>query len=211
MNPSMPALQATQGASDFADEGALVYALKTGDEAAFTYLVKSYGPQMLATARRIARDEDTAREALQDAFLSAHKNIHRFERRSALSTWLHRVVVNAALMKLRAKKRLEECSIDELLPQFDGLGYLIGPSSMSSEPVDQMMERRAVCDMVRQGIESLPDSYRAILVLRDIEGFDTAEAAKLLGISTGAAKVRLHRARLALKKLLEPVFQGELP
>ena len=206
----MPAVRSTQLASDFGDEGVLIGALKAGDEAAFAYLVRSFGPQMLATARRITRDDDTAREALQDAFLSAHKNIRRFEQRSALATWLHRVVVNAALMKLRAKKRLEECSIDELLPQFDGLGYLIGPSSMSSEPVDQMMERRAVCDMVRQGIESLPDSYRAILVLRDIEGFDTAEAANLLGISPGAAKVRLHRARLALKKLLEPALQGEV-
>ena len=192
------------------NEDALLAALEAGDNEAFSHLVRTYGPRMLATARRLLRDKEAAQEALQDAFLSVHRSISRFERRSSLATWLQRIVTNAALMKLRSKGRLQECAFDDVLPKFDDLGYLIGPCTMTDESVDQLMERAAVRKLVRESIDRLPDGHRTILLLRDIEGFATAEVAEFLEISTNAAKVRLHRARLALRKLLEPALQGDV-
>lgn len=195
--------------ADLADEAVLLSALKDGDDDAFAYLVRTHGPRMLATARRLLRDPDAAQEALQDAFLSVHRSIGGFARRSSLATWLHRIVTNAALMKLRARGRLRECALDDALPRFDDLGFLIGSWTMTEESVDQLMDRSSVRKLVRDSIDELPDGYRTVLLLRDIEGFSTAEAASLLQISTGAVKVKLHRARLALKKRLAPALRGD--
>lgn len=198
-------------AGDFRDESVLVAALRAGDDRAFAHLVRSYGPRMLTTARRLLQDPEAAREALQDAFLSVHRSIAGFESRSRLSTWLHRLVVNAALNKVRKAARRPEASLQEEMPKFDNLGYLIGPTTATEQSAEQLLQRASVRDLVRQSIESLPECHRTVLLLRDIEGCDTAEAARLLEISVSAAKVRLHRARTALRKRLEPVLRGELP
>lgn len=161
---------------------------------------------MHATAKRLLRDDEAAREALQDAFLSVHRNIGGFEGRSGLPTWLHRIVVNASLQVLRKAERRPEASLDEEMPKFDGLGYLIGPTTQTPASIEELLQRDAVCELVRRSIDELPDRYRVVVVLRDLEGYDTAETARLLGITTSAAKVRLHRARTALRKRLEPVL-----
>ena len=98
------------------DEATLVAQLRAGDEAAFEQVVRSYGGRLLAVARRIVGSEEDARDAVQDAFLNAFRSLDRFEGNAKLSTWLHRIVVNAALMKLRTRKRKPEQSIETLLP-----------------------------------------------------------------------------------------------
>ena len=124
-------------------------------------------------------------------------------------TWLHRIVVNSALMKLRTQRRLNEGSIDELMPAFDGNGCRIEAPWQEIETPERILERAQSSDMVLRAIERLPDDYRIVLMLRDIEELSTRETAELLDCSENAVKVRLHRARAALKGLLEPLLRGE--
>ena len=194
-----------------ADEDAtLVTRLRTGDPQAFETMVRSYGGKMLATAKRLLDNEHDARDALQDALLAAFKAIDRFAGNSLLSTWLHRIVVNAALMQMRSRRRKAEESIDELLPSFDVHGRWDDGKVQHQLDAELLVGRRDTRAMVRSCIQCLPPRYRAVLVLRDIEELNTAETGKVLGLSLNAVKVRLHRARQALKTLLErePSLQG---
>lgn len=176
-----------------------------GDEAAFEELVRTYGGRLLAVTRRYLQSEDDARDAVQDAFLSAFRSLDRFEGQARLSTWLHRIAVNAALMKLRTRRRKPERSIEELLPGFLEDGHLAQQTAeWRSADFDDVAERREIAELVRANIDRLPEGYRNVLMLRDIEEFNTEETAEAMGISTNAVKTRLHRARLALRELLEP-------
>ena len=186
------------------DEPQLLERLRAGEESAYEELVRSYGGRLLAGARRFLRVGEDARDAGQDAFLSAFRSIDRFEGQAVLSTWLHRIIVNASLMKLRTRRRKPEHPIEDLLPGYLEDGHLERPASpWRTEEMDQA-ERNELRGLVLDRIHSLPDGHRNVLLLRDIEGLDTEEAAELLGISPGAVKTRLHRARQALRELLEP-------
>jgi RNA polymerase sigma-70 factor (ECF subfamily) len=185
------------------DEAALVARLRAADDGAFEQLVRLHGGRMLATARRLLGDESDACDAVQEAYISAFKSIGRFEGGSKLSTWLHRIVVNCALMKLRSRSRRSERSIDELLPTYLEDGHRRSPGPAWDSPADAMLEREETRQMVRRCIGSLPEDYRTVLLLRDIEELNTEETAQILGINIGAVKTRLHRARQALQTLLE--------
>lgn len=164
---------------------------------------------MLAVARRLVRDEEDARDAVQEAFLAAFRSIGGFEGGCRLSTWLHRIVVNGCLMRLRSRRRHPEEPIENLLPKFLPDGHQVDhPSAAWNEPVDALLQRREVCDLVRRSIDKLPETYRTALVLRDIEELSTEEAARLLGVTENALKIRLHRARQALRTLLDPHLRG---
>jgi RNA polymerase sigma-70 factor (ECF subfamily) len=184
------------------DERALLAALRAGDERAFERLVREQAPRMLAVARRLLGDGEDARDAVQDAFGSAFRAIGSFAGDARLSTWLHRIVVNAALMKLRTRRRKPEQPIDDLLPRFEADGHRRDPGG-PWQPAERL-ERSELRKLVREGIERLPDGYRTVLVLRDIEELDTTAVAELLGVSPGVVKTRLHRARQALRTLLDP-------
>jgi RNA polymerase sigma-70 factor (ECF subfamily) len=173
-------------------------------------LVRDNIAWMLNLAERLLRDRGLAEDAVQDAFISAFRGRHKFEHRSSLKTWLHRITVNAALTKLRQSKRRAEQSIDEDLPEFDQYDCRIEAPWNSLASVEEVIESAELCDQVTEGINTLPDSYRIVLQLRDIEGYDTAEVALQLEISESNVKVRLHRARAALKKRLEPILRGEV-
>lgn len=182
-------------------DATLVARLKEGDDAAFEEMTRTYAGRMLAVARRLLRSEEDGRDAVQEAFLSAFKSLDRFEGHAKVSTWLHRIVVNAALMRLRTRKRKPEQSIDELLPGFDETGHFAAEVEPPDLPSDAL-ERRELRTIVRQCIDRLPESYRAVVLLRDIEELDADETAVVLGITTSAVKSRLHRARQALHTLL---------
>jgi RNA polymerase sigma-70 factor (ECF subfamily) len=190
------------------DEATLIAQLRAGDQSAFEHVVRTYGGRLLAVTRRIVGTEDDARDVVQDAFMNAFKNLDRFEGNAKLSTWLHRIAVNAALMKLRTRKRKPEQSIETMLPAFLDDGHHEERFKSWDEPVDQAMERAETRQLVREKIDELPDSYRTVLVLRDIEGLDTEETAKMLGLSVNATKIRLHRARQALRTMLAPHFKS---
>ncbi len=186
------------------EEAELVARLRAGDDDAYATLVKQQAGRMLAVARRMLGSEEDAQDVVQEAFLSAFKAIDRFEGTSRLSTWLHRIVVNAALMKIRASKRRPETPIEELLPTFLEDGHLAVMPAGWKKTAQDVLESKETRAMVRGFIDELPEPYRNVLLLRDIEGLDTKETADLLEVSPNAVKIRLHRARLALRTLLDP-------
>ncbi len=182
---------------------ALVEALRRGEEDAFEALVHRESTRMLATARRLLGSEPDAQDAVQDAFLQVHRHVGEFHGESRVSTWLHRIVVNAALMKLRSRRRKPEQELDDRSPQFDEAASWLRPTAEWERPGEELLESAETRAMVRRSIDRLPDAYREVLTLRDIDELDTEETAELLRVSTNAVKVRLHRARQALRGLLE--------
>jgi len=192
-------LTAAAAADTAAADADLVRRLKAGDEDAYATVVRTLGGRMLAVARRFLQDEDLARDAVQDAFLSAFRSIQAFDGDAQLATWLHRIVVNAALMKLRTRRRKPEQSIEPMLPAFAEDGHHAGrPVVAWTASAEEALLRREARERVRAAIADLPERYRTVLLLRDIEERSTREAADLLGITENAVKLRLHRARQAL-------------
>jgi RNA polymerase sigma-70 factor (ECF subfamily) len=188
------------------EEAALVAGLRASDDSAYERVVRLYSPRLLAAARRILQNEEDALDAVQDAFLSAFKALPRFDGESLFSTWLHRIGINAALMKLRSRQRKHERPISELLPRFLGDGHQAEPAA-PWEPAERLLERQETRVLVRQALAELPEHYRTVLMLRDIEELDTEQAAEQLGVSPGVVKTRLHRARQALRTLLDAHFR----
>ncbi|HSP17491.1 MAG TPA: sigma-70 family RNA polymerase sigma factor [Thermoanaerobaculia bacterium] len=185
------------------DDARLLRGLRAGDERAFEALLRTYMGRLLRVARTFLRNEEDARDAVQDAFVAAFRGIDSFQAGSKLSTWLHKIVVNACLMKLRSRRRHPEEEIDALLPRFQADGHQVRDSvdwALSAEDLVQQEETR---QLVRKSIDRLPDTYRVVLLMRDIEEMSTEETAKALGITPTAVKVRLHRARQALRTLLD--------
>lgn len=187
----------------------LVARLRAGDAEAYEQTVKAYGGRMLNTARRIVSNEDEARDCVQNAFLQAFRHIDRFEERASVGTWLHRIVVNEALMKVRKRTTRKEESLDDLLPTFDAQGCRLDQNMGALRSAEEIIAGQESRHHVRQAVSQLPDIYRSVLVLRDLEGYSTQETASLLEMPIGTVKVRLHRARAALKKLLEPILYGD--
>ncbi len=173
-------------------------------------LVREHISWMLALARRMLGDHALAEDAVQDAFINAFRALDSFEGRSSLKTWLHRITVNACLTKMRQSRQRAEQVIDEYLPEYDQYNCRIEAPWDHLASVDDILENDHLRDLVRTKIFELPEQYRNVLLLRDIEGYDTGEVALLLDISVSNVKVRLHRARSALKKLLEPLLRGEI-
>jgi RNA polymerase sigma-70 factor (ECF subfamily) len=166
---------------------------------------------MFVVARRFLGCNDDSADAVQEAFVSAFQAMSDFEATSTLATWLHRIVVNACLMKLRSRSRRRTVSIDDLLPAFDETGHHAQAVVPWSEQAYHRLFQAETQDQVRDCIDQLPDDYRTILLLRDIEELDTQETSQILGISVPAVKTRLHRARQALRTLLDPIMQGSAP
>ena len=194
--------------TDMPSDATLVPALRAGSPEAFETLVRVHAAALLRVARRFLYNEEDARDAVQDAFISAFRSIQKFEAGSKLSTWLHRIVVNSALMKLRTRRRHPEEDLDELLPRFQADGHQLEPSVEWAVSADEMVERKETRALVRKSIDELPESYRVVLLMRDIEELSTGETAKALGITPAAVKVRLHRARQALRTILDRKLRG---
>ncbi|MBL8728925.1 MAG: sigma-70 family RNA polymerase sigma factor [Planctomycetes bacterium] len=197
--PDLPVL----AASAEPDECQLVQALRRGEEPAFAQLVRLHGRQLLATARRLLNNEEDARDCLQEVFLIAFRAIEKFEAKCRLTTWLHRIIVNTALMKLRSRRSRPECSIDDLVPRFTEDGHHLEPPCPWSDHATRSLQAAESHRLLRRAIEQLPESYREVVLLRDIEGLSTEATGQFLAITANAVKIRLHRARQALRTLLD--------
>ncbi len=163
---------------------------------------------MLRTARRFLGDGPAAEDCLQDATIRVLDGIAGFEGRARLSTWVHRIVVTTALSHLRKHKRDGVLvSLDTLLPAFDDEGRR-PPDPALSIP-DRTLSEAATATWVKDAVSRLPDDHRNVFVLRDVEGYSSAETAAVLEISEEAVRVRLHRARAALRTLLTRTVSGE--
>lgn len=191
------------------DEATLLAGLRAGEDGAYEQMVRAFGGRMLAVAMRIVRNEEDARDVVQIAYLSAFRSLKQFEGNCRLSTWLHRIVVNAALMKLRNRRRRPEESIEPLLPTYLDDGHHAEQFSRNDIPADKLLEQEEMRAVMRSCIAQLPDRHRTILVMRDIEDIATTEVASMLGVTPNAVKIRLHRARQALVTVLRRHFKSD--
>ena len=194
-------------ASDWREqEAVLISGLRRREPAMFERLVREYGGMFLQIARRYLGSPADAADVVQESFIAVFEGIDRFAGEARLRTWMHRIVVNKALMRLRTQRRHGEVAIEDLLPRFLPDGHQIIDTQPWRAGADVELLAKHTQAQVRAAIDQLPAAYRTVLLLRDIEEIESGEAAQLLGISEGALRVRLHRARQALRGLLAPLF-----
>jgi RNA polymerase sigma-70 factor (ECF subfamily) len=187
--------------SVYDDEAALLAGLRRRDRLACDCLLKRHAPALYRLALRLVADPDEAEDVLQESFIRACDTVASFEGRSGLATWLHRIVLNTALMHLRRRKGdrvpLAESRDDTHAP----LAETLPSDAPDPGGVALTSELR---ETVERALLGLPETLRVAFVLRDVEGLSTREAAAALGIGESALKVRLHRAHLALRAALAP-------
>ncbi len=192
-------------------EREIIEGMRAGEARAFELLVRNYVGPMRAVALRLLQNPADADDAVQEAFLNAYRNFASFRGDARLGTWLHRIVVNGALQRLRKRKRRDQrgevIDIDAMLPRFSETGYPEHFHAPWSQTTEELAARAETREQVREMIDKLPDNYRTVLILRDLEELGTAETAQMLELTPGTVKVRLHRARQALRNLLEREFE----
>ena len=193
-------------------DAALVARLRQGDATAVEPLMTRHAGRLYRVAYGITRNASDAEEVVQDAFVALVRKLDTFEGRSSVGTWLYRVAINGALIKGRGKRAAMEVPLEDYLPTFLEDGHREGDRTFlladwSQSPEDSLAAGEARAALER-ALGALPEDYRAVLVVRDVEGLSNEEAAALLGESLGAVKSRLHRARMALR---EEVTRALLP
>jgi len=198
------------------DETILVARAQQGDKTALAALVEAHQQTVYNVARRMCGNEYDAEETLQETFLSAITALPRFEGRSRLSTWLYRIATNQCLQLRRRTQRVPASGRgSETLPveEFDGDDDASAPRlfvDWSGLPEAALLDEE-LHDVMEEAIADLPPDLRIVFIWRDLEGLSTAETAEVVGISAANVKVRLHRARLALREQLSAYFAGREP
>jgi RNA polymerase sigma-70 factor, ECF subfamily len=187
------------------DESVLVEQAKAGDQQAFSALVSRYQRKIYRLAKNITRNDEDAEDVLQEAFLKAYEHLDKFEGHSKFYTWIVRIAVNEALMKLRKRRGDREVSLDEPL----GLGEeeVKREIAVWEDNPEQRYSREEMQDILNEAVDGLKEDFRTVFVLRDIEELSTEETAEVLKISIPAVKSRLLRARLALREKLTRKFK----
>jgi RNA polymerase sigma-70 factor (ECF subfamily) len=188
-------------------DGELVANAARGDGEAFSALVQRHQDRIYGLALHLLRDPGEAEEVVQETFLAALEKLASFRGDAAFTTWLHRVAANAALMRLRRRRRAPEAvgqdPVEDLLPRFDSDGRIEAhPRHDWSKRADEQLADREIRQAVEREIQNLPEDYRIVFLLRDVDGLSSEDMAEVLGISVAAVKSRLHRARLVLRERL---------
>ena len=191
---------------DFSDQN-LVARIKGGDYQAFEALVNRYEGKVYRLGMRMLRNQEDAEDALQETFLQVYRGLNGFEGRSTFSTWLFRLATNVCLMKIRHRETepANLLPLEEYLPRHEE-GEHPQIRDWPDKPEEKLLTKESREKML-EALGKLPAEYRAVFILRDIEGFSNAEAGEALGISVAAVKSRLHRARLTLRGMLSSYFE----
>ena len=186
------------------EELVLVRAAKGGDDAAFGELVRRYDRNVFRIAQHITQNREDAEDVVQDAFLKAYTNLQQFQEQSKFYTWLVRIAVNEALMKLRRRRPERMVSLDEeIKTEDDSVPREVADWSPNPE---QNYNQAELKEILSRTIQGLPSGFRTVFVLRDVEGLSTEETAEALELSVPAVKSRLLRARLQLRERLNRFF-----
>ena len=188
-----------------ADEAVLVAQAREGDMQAFSELVRRYESKIFRLAQHITQNREDAEDVLQETFLKAYEHLNQFQGQSKFYTWIVRIAVNQALMKLRRRKTDKSVSLDETIDT--GEDTIVREIAAWDEDPEQRFSRDEIGDILDSAIQSLEPPYRSVFVLRDIEELSTEETAEALGLSVPAVKSRLLRARLQLREKLTRQFK----
>ena len=211
MSENVPSPQTENTALGGLSDDALVARAKEKDFEAFETLVERYQDKVYRLAFRFMRNETEAKEIVQETLLSVWRKLDGFKGDSQFSSWLYRVTANAALMRLRTQRRHPEVSTEELDPSFldrggPAYGQVTSPGDNWARRPDDELQSEELRTQLQRAIDDLPEIYRTVFLIRDVDGFSTEETAEALDISVPTVKTRLHRARVALREAIAKYF-----
>ena len=190
------------------EDRALLDRAQEGDIEAFESLVERHTDRLYGLALRMTRSEADAAEVVQDTFLAAYQNLKNFRGEAAFGSWVHRIAANNALMRLRHQRVVEAASDEMVGPEFTERGSLAEvPDVDWSRRADEKVLDEELGRAIRQGTDSLPEGYREVFLLKDVEGMSYEEIAEMMKITVPAVKSRLHRARLALREKIDAFYK----
>ena len=201
----MSTIQSIAGELEPHPDVALVERVREGDVAAYDELVRKYERQVFRIAQHITQNREDAEDVMQDAFLTAYEKLDQFQGNSKFYTWLVRIAVNESLMRLRKRRTGKMVSIDEDVETEEG-SVPRDLADWAPDP-EQNYNQAELGEILRKTIQGLPQGFRIVFVLRDVEGLSTEETAETLGLSVPAVKSRLLRARLQLRERLSRYFR----
>lgn len=174
----------------------LVGEIRRGNGACFETLMRRYNQRLFRTARAIVRDDDEAEDVIQQAYVNAYLHLGQFEERATFSTWLTRIVIHEALGRVRKAGRLQQ--LDGATGEDSRMDRV---SSPERDPEEQLY-RGELAALIERAVTNLPDTFRGVFMLREVEGLSTEETAECLGLNEATVKTRLHRARAMLRRTL---------
>ena len=184
----------------------LVKEIREGNQDSFEELLSRYNNKVYSLATRLTRNPEDAEEVLQDVFVTVHRKLTSFEGKSSFSSWLYRVTANAAFMKLRKRRQHQSVSLEDLLQQPQLISAL---RTSENTYVDAQSIRNEMLVALENAISKLPDEYRPVFILRDVDGLTSKEVGKILDLTVPAVKSRLHRSRLMLRRRLARFFDDQ--
>lgn len=194
--------------NDLYDEALLLEELRQGSKKAFAQIVEANSESIYRVAFRMLNNEQDAEDVLQETFIKAYRNLHAFEGRSQLSTWLYRIAVNEALMMIR-KRKIDTTSIEEGFETDNGDIVPLQVIDWCCLPESELISSESQ-KQIAEAVKKLSPANRAVFVLRDLSGLSTSDTAEALDISVAAVKTRLLRARLEMRDHLSDYFAGRL-
>jgi RNA polymerase sigma-70 factor (ECF subfamily) len=197
---------------DERNDGDLIRAARANEPGAFRSIMRRHNQRLFRIARGVVRDDSVAEDVVQEAYMRAFQHLESFREESSLSTWLHRIVLNEALGRLRKSASRREIPLPA-----DGAGaeILQFPQGATSDDPEKAMAQRQILRLVEEATDELPDSFRLVFIARVIEGMSVEETAELLDIKPETVRTRLHRARDLLRRQLDrrigPVLLDAFP
>jgi RNA polymerase sigma-70 factor (ECF subfamily) len=203
---AMPVSQAAESAP--AADARLLEAVTAGEPGAFDAFVERYGRRLFAFGLRMCGHREDAEDVFQDTLLKAYQGLSELRDPGAVRTWLYRVASNQCLMNRRGRQPARELPLADFKPAGWESGEMAPIADWSARP-DEAAHQAELREVLEAAILELPPDFKVVVLLRDVEGLSTREAAEALGIGEGAVKMRLHRARLALRQRLERYFEGD--
>lgn len=193
-----------------ANEAELIGRIVTGEKELFHELIRPYERMVYLTVLSIVKNETDAEDAAQEAIVNAYRHLDSFRAESKFSTWLTMIAINEGRKRLRKAKSAAEDSLEAIVEDKEG-DYTPAPLTDWREIPLEALERKELREALRKAVASLPDIYRQVFALRDLEELNTEETAEALGLTPGTVKVRLHRARILLQKQLVPLLKTIAP
>ena len=185
----------------------LVRDLQNGNLEAYDKIAEIYQKKIYGLSFNLTRNQMDAQDVTQEVLLTLFRKINMFQGKSAFSSWVYRIAVNASYMKLRSKKKEPNVSIDELMPSFNSAGFQQEKIQDWSENTESLLFTKETRNVINKAVDLLPEKEKVVFLLRDVEGLSSEKASEILDLTVPAIKSRLHRARLFLRKKLSNYFE----
>ena len=188
-------------------EEILVREFQEGDLEAYDRLAEIYEKKIYGLSLNLTHNQMDAQDVTQEVLLALFRKIRMFQGKSAFSSWVYRITLNASYMKLRSKKKEPNISIDDLMPSFNRAGFQHEKIQDWSENTESLMFEKETRNIIKKAVDHLPEKEKVVFLLRDVEGLSTEKTGEVLNLTIPAVKSRLHRARLFLRKKLSTYFE----